>query len=200
MYSDMIRIDDSGGRTKCWLTRDELDALERAAGRGDWQREIAIELMGRYGLRAHEVPYPGDGNLRWSDDGEIWLVEIQGKNTKGGQRKTRDAWVPESVADDLHKYSRERELAASDSWVDRSTATVRRRVADAAEQLAEERDNERWRHVTSHDLRRSWATFWLVEEAADVRTMMAIGGWSDYSAIEPYLDEPTESRIGQVMG
>jgi len=28
---------------------------------------------------------------------------------------------------------------------------------------------------------------------------MAIGGWSDYSAIEPYLTEPTESRIGEAM-
>lgn len=33
----------------------------------------------------------------------------------------------------------------------------------------------------------------------DIRTMMAIGGWSSYSAIEPYLDEPTEGRIGSVM-
>jgi hypothetical protein len=29
--------------------------------------------------------------------------------------------------------------------------------------------------------------------------MMAIGGWSDYSAIEPYLAAPTESRIGDAM-
>jgi hypothetical protein len=29
--------------------------------------------------------------------------------------------------------------------------------------------------------------------------MMAVGGWSDYSAIEPYLAEPTEGRIGKAM-
>jgi len=28
---------------------------------------------------------------------------------------------------------------------------------------------------------------------------MSIGGWSDYSAIEPYLAAPTESRIGEAM-
>jgi hypothetical protein len=28
---------------------------------------------------------------------------------------------------------------------------------------------------------------------------MAVGGWSDYSAIEPYLKEPTEGRIGEAM-
>jgi hypothetical protein len=29
--------------------------------------------------------------------------------------------------------------------------------------------------------------------------MMSIGGWSDYSAIEPYLGEATENKIGQSM-
>jgi hypothetical protein len=29
--------------------------------------------------------------------------------------------------------------------------------------------------------------------------MMAVGGRSDYSAIEPYLAEPTEARIGQAI-
>jgi hypothetical protein len=29
--------------------------------------------------------------------------------------------------------------------------------------------------------------------------MMALGGWSDYSAIEPYLDVPTEAKIGRSM-
>jgi hypothetical protein len=28
---------------------------------------------------------------------------------------------------------------------------------------------------------------------------MMAGGWSDYSAIELYLAEPTEARIGQAM-
>ena len=50
-----------------------------------------------------------------------------------------------------------------------------------------------------HDLRRIWATYHLVERQVDVRMMMAIGGWSDYSAIEPYLTEPTERRIGNAM-
>lgn len=53
--------------------------------------------------------------------------------------------------------------------------------------------------VRSHGFRRSWATYHLVERQVDVRTMMAIGGWSDYAAIEPYLAEPTEARIGAAM-
>lgn len=38
-------------------------------------------------------------------------------------------------------------------------------------------------HHLSCFVRRSWATHHLVERQVDVRTMMAVGGWSDYSAI-----------------
>jgi hypothetical protein len=127
------------------------------------------------------------------------LFSVRGKNTKGGQPKIRDAWMPEEVADDVHKFSRERGLDATEPWVDASTPTVRRWVKEAAEIVAEETNDDRWLEVSSHDLRRSWATYHLVERQVDVRTMMSIGGWSDYSAIEPYLAEPTESRIGEAM-
>jgi integrase len=195
----MVRVDDAGDVTKCWLSPDELSTLERAAGKDGWEREIAVQLMGRCGLRASEVSYPGDDHLRYSEDGRVWLFEVRGKNTKGGARKVRDAWMPDNVADDVHKYSRERQLNPSESWVDVSTPSVRRWVKEAAELIADNLDEPRWRSVSSHDLRRSWATYHLVERQVDVRTMMSIGGWSDYSAIEPYLAEPTEARIGEAM-
>ena len=195
----MVRLDDSAPVVKCWLSPAELDHLERVAGGAGWEREIAIQLMGRCGFRADEVSYPSNTDLRWSQDGEIWLVEVRGKNTKGGDPTIRDAWVPETVAEDIHKYTRERDFAEADPWVNVSTASVRRWVKEAADEIATTTGNERWAHVSSHDLRRSWATHHLVERQVDVRTMMSIGGWSDYSAIEPYLAAPTERRIGEAM-
>jgi site-specific recombinase XerC len=58
---------------------------------------------------------------------------------------------------------------------------------------------ERWPHVASHDLRRSWATHHLVEVDVSIRVMMEIGGWSSYDSIEPYLTKPTPSKIGQEL-
>ena len=72
-------------------------------------------------------------------------------------------------------------------------------MKEATKQLADDGHDERWRSVSSHDLRRSWATYHIVERGVDVRTMMSIGGWSDYSAIEPYLGEATENKIGRSM-
>jgi integrase len=196
----MVRVDDADRVTKCWLSPSELTRLERSSGEAGWEREVAIQLMGRCGLRASEVSYPGNKHLRYSEDGDVWLFEVRGKNTKGGSRKIRDAWMPDYVAEDIHKYTRERELKSNEPWVDVSTPSVRRWVKEAAQVLAEDLDEPRWRSVSSHDLRRSWATYHLVENQVDVRTMMSIGGWSDYSAIEPYLAEPTEARIGEALG
>jgi site-specific recombinase XerC len=196
----MVRIDDSDDVTKCWLDQEELARLEDAAGREDWEREVALQLLGRCGFRADEVSYPGDAQLRWSDDAEGWLVEVRGKNTKGGDPTVRDAWMPESVEGNVRRFSRERDRETGEAWVQASTPTVRRWVKEAARVVAEDASRpERWRAVSSHDLRRSWATHHLVERQVDVRTMMSVGGWSDYSAIEPYLAEPTETRIGEAM-
>jgi integrase len=54
--------------------------------------------------------------------------------------------------------------------------SVRRWVKEAAHAVAEQTDDPRWQSVSSHDLRRSWATYHLVERQVDVRTMMSIGG------------------------
>ena len=70
--------------------------------------------MGRCGLRASEVNYLSDEELRYSEEGGLWLFEVRGKNTKGGWKKIRDAWMPDDVADDIHKFSRERDLVPSD--------------------------------------------------------------------------------------
>jgi hypothetical protein len=204
----MVRItDDSGDVTKCLLDPydEELGRLERAARGADWEREIAIQLMGRVGCRADEVAagepgtYPTRGRLRWSSTGGCWFIEIRGKNTDGGEKKTRDAWVPDAVADNIQRFASERERAPDEPLVDVSTSSVRRWVREAAATLADEGHGERWREVSSHDLRRSWATYHIVEEGVDVRTMMSLGGWSSYAAIEPYLGEPTEAKVGRVM-
>lgn len=198
----MVRItDDSGTYTKCILDPydEELGKLEATARREDWEREVAVQLMGRCGLRADEVTYPTRERLRWSSSGECWLLEVKGKDTSGGEGKTRDTWVPEDVAENIQRFVSERERGPDAPIVSVSTSSVRRWVREAARQLAEEGEGSRWAKVSSHDLRRSWATYHMVERGTDVRTMMSIGGWSNYDAIEPYLGEPTEAKIGRSM-
>jgi len=199
----MVRIkDDSGTHTEYLLGPfiEEANQLESAARATDWEREIAIQFMLRCGLRADEVSYPTEERLRWSSGGNCWLLEVRGKNTKGDSQKTRDVWVPEAVAKNIQRFVSERERDDTEPIISVATSSVRRWVRETAEHLADNGRGGRWRSVSSHDLRRIWATYHIVERGVDVRTMMSVGGWSDYSAIEPYLGEATEAKIRRSMG
>jgi len=195
-----MQMDDSGDEVKVWLSYpNEVDQLARKAREVDWKRRIAILLMGKIGLRASSVPTGKPQGLTYNDDGEYWQLAVKGKNTKGGEKATRDAYVPDEVKRELMNYAKERDISPSESFVDVSTDSVRRWVREAARELTEDTGNDRWEFVSSHDLRRSWATHHLVEKDVGVRVMMEIGGWSSYAAIEPYLAKPTPSKIGAEM-
>lgn len=196
----MVRLDDSGDQTKCWLDYpDEVQIVEQYARERDWEHEIAIQLMARVGSRASGVLSAKPQNLRWNSDGEYWQLTIKGKNTKGGEKTIRDAYVPTKVKENLDRYASEREIADDEPYVDASVSTIRRWVREITDEIAEETGNERWNEVSSHDLRRSWATHHLVEKDVAVRVMMEIGGWNSYEAIEPYLTKPTSAKIGQEL-
>ena len=194
----MVRIDDSGTHTKCWLDYpEEVDALAEAAREVSLERAANIWLMGHIGCRASGVPSARPAGVAYNDDGDYWEMEILGKNTEGGAKKTRDAFLPRRIKDKLDIYGDD--LGEDEPYVDASVPSIRRWVKEAAERMAEKTGNERWLSVSSHDLRRSWATYHLVERDVPVRVMMEIGGWSSYEAIEPYLTKPTPATIGREM-
>ena len=77
----------------------------------------------------------------------------------------------------------------------RSKRTVQYWVEQTAEKAAEETGDADYRRISTHDLRRCWANHLLVEQNVSPRIVMALGGWSSYDAIEPYLAAPTEQNI-----
>ncbi|OYR57406.1 bacterio-opsin activator [Halorubrum ezzemoulense] len=197
----MVRIDDSASRSKCWLSYpDEIREVEQYARERDWEQEIAIQLMARVGCRSSGVPSARPENLRWNGDGEYWEIRVRGKNTKGGEKTVRDAYVPTKVKENLDRYASERNIADDEPYVSKSESSIGRWVREITDHIAEDTGEERWYEVSSHDLRRTWATHHLVEQSVAVRVMMEIGGWSSYDAIEPYLTKPTPEKIGQEMG
>ena len=67
--------------------------------------------------------------------------------------------------------------------VDVSTRTIRRWVDAAAEQVAEEEYDERWRSLGPHDLRRTWGHLILEAEVLP-SVVMQWGGWKDYPTFQ----------------
>ena len=196
----MVRIDDSSYETKCWLSFPaEIEQVESRARGRDWGQEIAVQLMSRVGCRASGVLTACPQGVEWNEEGEYWQIRVRGKNTKGGEKTVRDAYLPDRVKENLDRYASERDISKSEAYVDASVDTVRRWVREITNELADERDEQRWEYVSSHDLRRSWASHYLVEQDVAIRVMMEIGGWSSYEAIEPYLTKPTPRKIGAEM-
>lgn len=201
-----MRIDDSGKRTKVWLNNSEATTLQRTLEKKAWERGIAGMLMLRCGLRSEETTTVTPGDVTRGKDGESWFLEVQGKNTKGGRKTTRKTWLPVDVERELFNYARQNDIDDSEPYLSYTPRTIQNWITNdhgadgegtgAADVLSRKDDEpDDWEHVSSHDLRRHWAHHHLVEEKVSVRVMMAVGGWSSYSAIEPYLSEPSESNI-----
>ena len=200
-----MRIDDSGKRVKVWLDDSEADTLQRTLEKQAWERGIAGMLMARCGLRSEETTSVTPNDVERAKDGKSWFLEVRGKNTKGGEKTTRDAWLPDDVEKSLFNFQRERGIDDDEPYLPVTPRTVQNWITNesgtgAADVLAQDPDeDDDWEHVSSHDLRRHWAHHHLVEERVAPRVMMSIGGWSSYSAIEPYLTEPSVNNIIEEM-
>jgi integrase len=187
-----------------WMTRDEYREIPRQAHTN--QAEIAIRLMGDSGLRVREVLDVAPDDISRRSDGTNFKLEVTGgKDTTGEYDggKHRETWMPRTLEAQINRFvqSAGRDLTDGDAvpLVDRTKRTVQNWVTDAAARAADETGDDDYRRVSTHDLRRCWANHLLVEENVSPRIVMALGGWSSYDAIEPYLAAPTEENINQTM-
>ncbi|WP_181685819.1 site-specific integrase [Halorhabdus salina] len=184
------------GSWNVWMSRDEYQVLPREAE--TFEREVAIRLMGDCGLRVQEVLDVKPKHIQRMSDGEHFELEVvAGKDTTGeyDEGKHRETWLPRDVEATINRYIQEAGLDENDALVPRSKRTVQYWVEDAAKRAAEETGDQDYQRVSTHDLRRCWANHLLVEENVSPRIVMALGGWSSYDAIEPYLAAPTEENI-----
>jgi integrase len=183
---------------KVWLTDEEIDELRRAAG--SRRDDLIIQLGAYVGLRAFEVPQVTPGHVRRVDGGEHYRLRVpEGKDTRSGEGEPRNAYLPAAVERDLYQFARDEDLDDDDPYVDLTPGGVRAAVRRTAEAAADRTGDEDFRDVSSHDLRRRFAQRLLVDTGMNPRVVMAVGGWSSFGAIEPYLNAPTEDVINQAF-
>jgi integrase len=194
-----MRIEATKGEEyKVWLTDGEVEELRRATTS---QRDDVIIQLGAYvGLRAFEVPQVTPGHVRRVDDGDHYRLRVpEGKDTRTGEGEPRNAYLPAAVERDLYQYARDEGLDDTDPYVDLTPGGVRAAVRRTAEAAADRTGDEDFRDVSSHDLRRRFAQRLLVDEGMNPRVVMAVGGWSSFGAIEPYLHAPTEEVVNHAF-
>jgi integrase len=184
------------GSWNVWMSREEYREIPRYAP--STKAELAIRLMGDSGLRVSETRSVTYGDVKRTKEGRHYLLRVRrGKDTTGEYDggKYRETWLPPDLERDLYRYYDERALDEQDPFVDREKRTVQYWVEQAAGRAAEETGDSDFEKVSTHDLRRCWANYLLVEQGVSPRIVMALGGWNSYDAIEPYLAAPTEENI-----
>jgi integrase len=176
--------DDPDRGMKVWLSDDEIAQLLEAAP-GPNQR-LAFALAGRCGLRSEEITEVRPKDVKDSDAGPILVVR------SGKGEKYRETPIPKDLKNTIETAAQYRSEPATHPIVttDRdaggdgvSTRTLRRWIKQTRDELADEGD-ERWRHVSMHDLRRSWATNLKASEV-DALLVLDWGGWED---LETFLN------------
>jgi integrase len=160
---------------KIWLSQTEVQQLIDTAD--STEERIAFALGARCGLRSKEIVNAAPEDLADTEAG--WMLRVW--ETKTTPRETP---VPENLATTINTVDDVREEDSSTPVVDVSTRTLRRWVARAGQDLAEETGEELWTYLTMHDLRRTWATS-LKGAEVDAMLVCDWGGWSD---LETFLD------------
>jgi integrase len=192
-----IEATNADDEHKVWLTDEEIEELRRATA--SYRDDVIIQLGAYVGLRAFEIPQVTPSDVKSTESGSYRLRVPEGKDTSGNGGKPRDAYLPDDVERSLQQFQNAENIAPKDAFVDLTERGVRAAVKRTAEAAAEATDNDDYQHVSSHDLRRRYAQRLLVDREMNPRVVMAVGGWSSFQAIEPYLNSPTEDVIDEAF-
>lgn len=171
-----LREHDGRDGMKVWLSQREVDLVFGVLD--DTTKRITTALGVRCGLRSAEVLDVTPQHVVDTDAGRMLRVF----DGKGG--KYRETPIPQEWATTIRTVADVRDESEDFVLVDRSTRTLRRWMDDVGEQLAQETGEDAWRHLSFHDLRRTWATA-LASEDVDPLLVCDWGGWSD---LETFLN------------
>lgn len=198
-------IDNDDGTYKVWMSDREYEQLRDGAE--THARDLALRLGAEVGLRSHEIASVRPGHVseevvqvdpdRWDSGRKLaYFLEVpEGKDTDGSGGKRRDAFLPRDVERDLALFANSDDVDDDALLFDRTPRTIRKWVKDAAMNAAEETGDTDFQKVSSHDLRRYFATKCLQDWGMNPEVVMAVGGWEDYENLKPYLEDPRPSVI-----
>ena len=168
--------EDEAGK-KVWLSQTEVDQLVDTAD--DTEKRVAFELGARCGLRSAEILEVAPQDVARTEAGSMLRI------WSGKGDKYRETPMPANLATTIETIGDVRDELDDEPVLSiDSTRSLRRWVQEAREQLADETDDEGWHFLSSHDLRRTWATA-LANDEVDPLLVLDWGGWED---LETFLD------------
>ena len=161
--------DDDG--KKVWLSPDEVEQLLDAAD--GTQQRVAFGLGAKCGLRSFEVLDVSPQDVVETEAGDMLRV------WHGKGDKFRETPMPSDLATTIRTVGDVRDAPVDEPIIDTDhTRTLRRWIESARDELLEETGDEGWRFLSTHDLRRTWATA-LADREVDPLLVLEWGGWND---------------------
>lgn len=170
----LLKEHDAREDMKVWLSADEVDEL--IAHPEDTQRQIAYGLGARCGLRSHEILQVQPHHVRDSDIGTMLSVP------EGKGDKYRQTPIPTELATQIRTVGDVRGDSTAPVIEVSTTRALRGWIQRDRDALSA--DDDRWRFVSMHDLRRTWATQ-LASADVDPMIVLEWGGWND---LETFLN------------
>lgn len=179
---------------RVWLSKQEQQRIPDYYSE-EPQKQLAVELMND-GLRSEETTRVSIEDVREMD------TEAEGYMLRVWTSKTDFRECPISI--DTYKKMKMikniKNLSKSDPLIDVTERTVQRWVEKATDSFVD--DNPDWKHVTAHDLRRTWVTqlYWSLDGDRAREVVMSFGGWNDVQTFnENYLGRIPDSVAIEVM-
>lgn len=200
------------------LTEQELGSLEFHAP--SLRDELLLRFGGRCGLRVSEivgwerpdgqqVPGVRPADLGERDvDGDLrYFLDVRGKDTRADADgpKERTTWVPADTWKTARRFINREGLGADDPLIQSQKGgalarqSARRVVKQVAREAYKATGREKFLDVSSHDLRRFWASYLLQKQDVNPSVMMKLGGWERFESIQPYLRDPRPGVIADEM-
>ncbi len=158
---------------KVWLSDDEVQSLIDHTD--DTEKRIAYSLGAYCGLRSFEWLDVRASHVVDTDAGTMLRVP------HGKGDKYRETPCPTELATMIRTVGEYNEGTIISVT---STRSLRRWMERTRQELYEETGEEGWLDLTTHDLRRTWATQ-LSESDVDPLVVLDWGGWND---LETFLD------------
>lgn len=172
-----------------WLDADEADLLMEKADRAI--EKIALGLGLRCGLR-HKY---------WVDVtrkdvyemGDAYMLRYWDEKSE----EYRETPMPEELYYRIDAYSDVMDGTDDDPLITVNQRQCRRWLKKAAGKCKEERADDRWEYLSTHDLRRSWANM-LVNAGVQPGLVMDWGGWEKWDSFKDHYvgeyDPETQMR------
>jgi integrase len=163
--------------------------------------ELALRLGGESGLRVSETIDVTRSDVKESTHPDVTeqFLKIDGAKDSTGELeggKYREAILPRTTVECMDRVVEMSGAGPDDPLIPRCKRSIQNYIKSVGETIAESGDDG-WEHLSSHDLRRYFASNTLIRHNVPKPVVKRSGGWVKDQTLNRYLEQPTDDVIAR---